>query len=52
METERNVWQDVEFTDEGLWVVTYSQAASQEPVTEDESWWAWNELRERAPGEE
>jgi hypothetical protein len=44
MNTERDVWQDVSINGEGVSVVTYSQAADQEPITEDESWWTWDEL--------
>lgn len=43
-ETERDVWQDVSVSTDGLSIVTYSQAADQEPVTEDESYWTWSEL--------
>lgn len=43
-ETERDVWQDVQADEEGLHVTTYSQAADQAPVVEDESYWTWAEM--------
>lgn len=51
MRAERDVWQDVQVTDEGLLVTTYSQAADQEPIVEDESWWTHDELAELRDGE-
>lgn len=49
MTTERDVWQHAQQTDEGLSVVTYSQAAAQEPVTEDEAYWTYQELAAMLP---
>lgn len=47
--TERDVWQDIDWTDDGLSVTTYSQAADQEPTVEDEAYWTWSELMLQIP---
>jgi hypothetical protein len=49
-ETELDIWQDVEMTDGGLTVTTYSQRDTDQPVVEDESWWTWDELLLEMPG--
>lgn len=49
MDTERDIWHNFSVMAEGVSVTTYSQAADNEPVVEDETWFTWTELSEMRP---
>lgn len=43
-----DVWQDVQWTSEGLSVTTYTHTTHESPTVADESYWTWAELLVKA----